>query len=638
MDGVTVIIPSRNEKYLEPTIRNVLENARGEIEVLAILDGWIPDPPIHINDDRMRFIPLEESIGQRQSINLAAKQAKGKYIMKLDAHCAVDEGFDVKLIADCEYDWTVIPRMYNLDIETFKPKLHKRTDYMYMRVRENGQFRAEYYTGKEYRRLHKIEKELDDTMCCMGPCFFMFRDRFLELGGCDENHGGWGSQGIEVSCKAWLSGGRLVVNKKTWFSHWFRGGGGPGFPYKLSGKQVQHARNYAKDLWIGNKWPKATRKFEWMMEKFNPPGWKEEDYKMKKPGIYRPRNAKSHIYGRPMRVDTVVKNIDHYWDYRKKSRAEQYGKVIQFFADLHHGKVFETDKELQEHPYYEYVKSGFKTNSEKTWLNIMKDSVGLYHDVKANGLKNPIDMWIHNGKLNLSRGSRRLAIQYILGKKWVACRVYKNEDLMEKLRAAEVGTFGPISDAAQKQFQKWGWKATDKYWVHSYTLLYDEHCSYLRDEKAKILEVGVQRGPSLRVWQEAFPKAKIYGVDLDIGMAKLAKDTERITLLEGSQTDDKFNKETVIPLGPFDLIIDDASHLPEQQKKGFDLLWGSVKPGGWYIVEDVYSRNYRNNRKESADTNMMAKLSKLVDHMQDQCDIECMYFYYNIVFVKKRHK
>jgi len=187
-DGLSVIIPSRNEKYLEPTIRNVLENARGDIEILVVLDGWLPEPKIDIGDPRVVFYHFKESIGQRQSINYAAKRAKGKYMMKLDAHCAVGEGFDVILARDCEYDWTIIPRMYNLDIETFKPKLHKRTDYMYMRVRENGQFRAEYYTGKERKEIHRREALIDDTMCCMGPCFYMHLKRFWELGGWRVNH------------------------------------------------------------------------------------------------------------------------------------------------------------------------------------------------------------------------------------------------------------------------------------------------------------------------------------------------------------------------------------------------------------------------------------------------------------------
>lgn len=267
---LSVIIPARNEIYLQRTIENILENAKGEIEIIAVLDGYWPDPPIK-DDKRVILIHHSESIGQRQSINEAARIARGEYIMKLDGHCAVDKGFDVKLAADCEHDWTVIPRMYNLDHETWLPKKHKRTDYMYIGMAGDRLMRAEYFD----KGLHQPDndKPIDDIMCCMGPCFFMWKDRFWELGGMDEKHGSWGQMGVEVALKAWLSGGSLKVNKKTWFAHWFRGGGGPGFPYSISGRDQERARRYSRDLWLNNKWPMQTRKFEWVLEKFTPPGW-----------------------------------------------------------------------------------------------------------------------------------------------------------------------------------------------------------------------------------------------------------------------------------------------------------------------------------------------------------------------------
>lgn len=103
----------------------------------------------------------------------------------------------------------------------------------------------------------------------------MHKERFWELGGCDENHeGGWGQQAIEVACKAWLSGGKLMVNKKTWFAHWFRGH--LGWPYPITGNQIDRVRKYSTDLWLNNKWPQQKRDFMWLIKKFNPPGWEEK--------------------------------------------------------------------------------------------------------------------------------------------------------------------------------------------------------------------------------------------------------------------------------------------------------------------------------------------------------------------------
>lgn len=279
---VSVIIPARNEKYLENTIKNVLENARGEIEIIVVLDGYLPDPQIKLDDSRVRFLHNEVARGQRQSINQAVAVSNGKYIMKLDAHCAVDEGFDIKLKADCEYNWTIIPRMYNLDVSSWKPKLIEDTDtairrrklhdYMYIGWNDKNELRTLYYRDRENYKLHQRTEQIDDIMSCMGCCFFMYKERFLETGGCDEGHGGWGQQGIEVSLKAWLSGGALKVNKKTWFAHWFRASDG-GFPYDMSGKAVSRARKYSQELWLNDKWEKQVRTLEWVLNKFNPPSW-----------------------------------------------------------------------------------------------------------------------------------------------------------------------------------------------------------------------------------------------------------------------------------------------------------------------------------------------------------------------------
>jgi glycosyltransferase involved in cell wall biosynthesis len=168
---VSVLIPSRNEKYLEQTIKNVLDNARGDIEILVALDGWLPEPQIVTNDPRVTFYHEPTSIGQRQSINKLARLSKGEFIMKLDAHCAVDEGFDVKLVKDCEYDWTVIPRMYNLDVQTWAPKLHKRTDYMLM-VMDRGFLRANYYPNL------KLRQPRNNVMIAWGHFFSCTRKDF----------------------------------------------------------------------------------------------------------------------------------------------------------------------------------------------------------------------------------------------------------------------------------------------------------------------------------------------------------------------------------------------------------------------------------------------------------------------------
>ena len=50
-------------------------------------------------------------------------------------------------------------------------------------------------------------------------------------------------------------------------------GGDFGFPYPLSNKDTEKARNRSKDLWRNNKFPQAIHDLNWLVKKFNPPGW-----------------------------------------------------------------------------------------------------------------------------------------------------------------------------------------------------------------------------------------------------------------------------------------------------------------------------------------------------------------------------
>jgi len=107
------------------------------------------------------------------------------------------------------------------------------------------------------------------------------RERYFDLNLCDESFGSWGSQGIEVAVKSWISGGRVMINHNTWYAHMFRTQGEDfGFPYPLSERDVSNAKRKARDLVFNNQWPKKIRPVSWILERFWPvTGWTDEDLK-----------------------------------------------------------------------------------------------------------------------------------------------------------------------------------------------------------------------------------------------------------------------------------------------------------------------------------------------------------------------
>lgn len=304
MPDLSVIIPARNEIFLARTIEDILSNARGDTEVIAVCDGYWPHPPV-ADHPRVNVVHFSEPVGQRGATNAAARLSTAKYVMKADAHCSFSEGFDRRLTEPYEtgeigQDVTTVPRMYNLHAfdwvceeghrryqgpsgqceECGRPTLREvvwkrrrryRTDF----ARFDGNLRFKYW--RSYENRPEARGDIADVMCCVGACWLMPSEWYWRLGGMDEGHGGWGQMGVELSCKSWLGGGRQVVNKRAWFSHMFRTQGGDfSFPYKITGNDQERARRYSRDLWIGDRWEKAVRPFSWLLDKFAPvPDWHE---------------------------------------------------------------------------------------------------------------------------------------------------------------------------------------------------------------------------------------------------------------------------------------------------------------------------------------------------------------------------
>lgn len=305
---VSIIIPGRFEEFHAQTCQNVLNAIRGDSEVIAVCDGSWPDPPLE-DHPRLQVIHFTEAVGQRAATNEGAKLSRAKYIMKLDAHCSVDEGFDVKLMADCQPDWTMIPSMYNLHAfdwkcwkcgnrtyQGYEPKAcekcktagpfekvivwHRKRSNLTLSWRFNKDLQFQYWRSHHTRP--ECQGPIIETMSFIGACMFLDRERFWALGGMDEGHGSWGQFGTEWACKSWLSGGKLVTTRKTWFAHMFRTGNfaAPGrstWPYPISQGDIDKARNYSRDFWLNNKWPLAVHDVQWLVDRFKPvPDWHEQ--------------------------------------------------------------------------------------------------------------------------------------------------------------------------------------------------------------------------------------------------------------------------------------------------------------------------------------------------------------------------
>lgn len=328
---LSVLIPARNEMFLAKTVEGLLENMRGNTEIIVGLDGeWAnPGLPEH---PRVTVIYVNTSIGQRAMTNQLCRLSESKYVMKLDAHCIVDEGFDVKLMDKITDDMTIVPMMRNLHaFDWVCIGKNERSGKLYNTPEENKEkvgcgnrkyqgptpekcdkcsgnmdrelvwkakesprstsFRFDktlhFQYFNEYKNRPEGQGELTKSMSLQGSCFMLTREKYWELDICEEEFGSWGQQGVEVACKTWLSGGRVMCLQSTHYAHMFRTQGGDfSFPYKQSQKQISHARDYSRELFPTDKWPKAKRKFQWLLDEFYPvPDWHDEEHEKKEKKI-----------------------------------------------------------------------------------------------------------------------------------------------------------------------------------------------------------------------------------------------------------------------------------------------------------------------------------------------------------------
>lgn len=153
---------------------------------------------------------------------------------------------------------------------------------------------------------------------------------------------------------------------------------------------------------------------------------------------------------------------------------------------------------------------------------------------------------------------------------------------------------------------------------HPYTLFYDGLFKNRRSDRLKIAELGILDGASLLMWREYFSNSEIYGFEYNNNLINNFKNnfnTDRITLSNIDVT----NKESILNSFNnlnecYDIIIDDTTHMFEDQIRIIENTYKFLKPGGIMIIEDIF-KSYNEN-------DYINKLNHILCHFQDYYFIE----------------
>lgn len=224
------------------------------------------------------------------------------------------------------------------------------------------------------------------------------KEKYLELDICSEEFHSWGQQGVEIACKTWLSGGRVISNINTWYAHMFRTKGGDfGFPYPNPQNKVNENRELSRELFLKDRWPLATRKFQWLLDKFNPPDWG-----ITKGMIYYTTNTLDERIAKPVRdelqkisndkkidivsaslkkMDFGVKNVR--FPSLKKSYYAMHKQILGALENSKADIIFFTEHDVLYHPsHFDFVPKDKETfyYNQNVWY-LREDGHAMHYDV-----------------------------------------------------------------------------------------------------------------------------------------------------------------------------------------------------------------------------------------------------------------
>jgi len=258
MVKISILVPARDEKYLDKTIDDILKHKESDTEILVGLDGWTKDYRMR-NLPNVEYIWKDKSIGQRAITNELARLSEADYVMKIDAHVSFSQGFDRIMLEDIDDRTILAPRLMPLDAEKWEiPLITPASSYAF-----DTNLVFQYHPKGENSEL------LNETMCLQGSAWMITRENYWKWNICDESLGSWGGQAAELGIKAWLNGGRCATAKKVYYAHMFREKESQ-FPYQRNKEHIRATLNELRKRYL-------NKKIAGLIEKFNYPcDWNKE--------------------------------------------------------------------------------------------------------------------------------------------------------------------------------------------------------------------------------------------------------------------------------------------------------------------------------------------------------------------------
>ena len=178
--------------------------------------------------------------------------------------------------------------------------------------------------------------------------------------------------------------------------------------------------------------------------------------------------------------------------------------------------------------------------------------------------------------------------------------------------------------------------------------IYSNYFNDYKDKEINILEIGVYKGESLKIWREYFSKAKICGIDINEIKFKI----DGVDIIKADQASVKDLTSICEKYKNFDIIIDDGGHHSNQITTSLNFLFDYLNDNGLYVIEDLQTSYFPrfggsrfNLTRKKTSMNFLKSIADSVNYEQNDRpfyetkkfdgQVKFVHFFQNVAIIKK---
>ena len=154
---------------------------------------------------------------------------------------------------------------------------------------------------------------------------------------------------------------------------------------------------------------------------------------------------------------------------------------------------------------------------------------------------------------------------------------------------------------------------------HKYVDIYHSLFADRRQRVLNLTEIGVSSGQSVAMWADYFANAHIWGLDPLLSnrysrdVLRYFATNSRVHLFKADAYEKRTPSDHALVPQSMDVVIDDAVHYPNPAMKLLEIWWPLIRPGGYYIIEDMSWDNNNDQRLSLLETPLLPAARKIIE-------------------------